>query len=132
MAARAGLNRARTPHLGQLCLRSAMSSWASVAKTAAPLAAPVVAEQVGADTKVAVVDANAIINGLRLESVADKLFTIQEVLDEVRDKQSRQFLASLPYGLEVREPDEQSVKAGRSRPSGVHAHRGLYACALST
>ncbi|KAL6762805.1 Nin one binding Zn-ribbon like-domain-containing protein [Haematococcus lacustris] len=59
----------------------------------------------------AVVDANAIISGLSLRHLADRFVTIQEVLNEVRDKQSRQFLASLPFGLAVAEPSEESLRA---------------------
>ncbi|KAJ9520993.1 hypothetical protein QJQ45_022704 [Haematococcus lacustris] len=59
----------------------------------------------------AVVDANAIISGLSLRHLADRFVTIQEVLNEVRDKQSRQFLANLPIGLAVAEPSEESLRA---------------------
>jgi RNA-binding protein NOB1 len=62
--------------------------------------------------KVAVVDANAIINGIRVDSLAARLVTVPEVLDEIRDKQSRQFLATLPFGVETKEPSEESIKAG--------------------
>jgi RNA-binding protein NOB1 len=66
----------------------------------------------GAPKTQAVVDSNAIMKGLRLESVADQLVTVQEVINEVRDKQSRAFLASLPFGIDVKEPTEDSLKAG--------------------
>lgn len=68
----------------------------------------------------AVVDSNAIMKGLRLESVAERLVTVPEVFSEVRDKQSRAFLASLPFGIDVQEPSEESLKAGtRVLVSGV-------------
>jgi RNA-binding protein NOB1 len=86
-----------------------MASWAAIAK-AAPALAPEAPEDENKDATIAVVDANAIINGLRLESIADKAVTIQEVLAEIRDKQSRQFLEMLPFGIEVREPSDESVK----------------------
>jgi rRNA maturation endonuclease Nob1 len=44
--------------------------------------------------------------------VAERLVTVQEVINEVRDKQSRAFLASLPFGIDVQEPSEESLKAG--------------------
>jgi hypothetical protein len=59
-----------------------------------------------------VVDANAIIGGIKLEGIADCAVTIQEVFDEIRDKQSRQFLTTLPYKLQLSEPTEDSIKAG--------------------
>jgi rRNA maturation endonuclease Nob1 len=86
-----------------------MASWAAIAK-AAPAPEPEPKEDDSKDAKIAVVDANAIINGLRLESIADKAVTIQEVLNEIRDKQSRQFLDMLPFGVKVMEPTEESVK----------------------
>jgi len=88
--------------------------WANVVKQA-PTAVPQGdAKFTSAEgCKVVVVDANAIINGIRLDGMADKAVTIQEVLNEVRDKQSRQFLATLAIKLEVAEPSEESVKAGK-------------------
>lgn len=87
--------------------------WSAVAKAAPP---PTVAESdthiPEGRTRIAVVDANAIISGLRLQGFADKYYTIAEVLNEIRDKQARAFLSTLPYGIEVREPSEESVKAG--------------------
>ncbi|MEW5299917.1 MAG: hypothetical protein WDW36_002887 [Sanguina aurantia] len=86
--------------------------WSAVAKAAPP---PTVAESdthvPEGRTRIAVVDANAIISGLRLQGFADKYYTIAEVLNEIRDKQARAFLSTLPYGIEVREPSEESVKA---------------------
>ena len=62
---------------------------------------------------VAVVDTNAIVRGVRLENIAARCVSTREVQAEVRDKQSRHTLATLPFGLETREPDEQSVAAVR-------------------
>ncbi|KXZ44204.1 hypothetical protein GPECTOR_71g565 [Gonium pectorale] len=86
-------------------------SWAAVAKSASAPAAPAEAPAPSADERIAVVDTNAIISGLRLENLADRFCTIPEVLAEVRDRQSRAFLSSLPFSLDVREPSEESVKA---------------------
>lgn len=91
-----------------------MTSWASIAKTTAqPAVAP---QDLTASTqglRLLVVDANAIIGGVRLEGIADRAVTIQEVYDEIRDKHSRQFLATLPYQLQVSEPTEESIKIGK-------------------
>ncbi|KAG2501826.1 hypothetical protein HYH03_000325 [Edaphochlamys debaryana] len=86
-------------------------SWAAIAKSAAPSAAPADVPPPTPEERVAVVDTNAIISGLRLEAIADRFCTIPEVLAEVRDKQSRQFLSTLPFGLDVRDPSEESLKA---------------------
>lgn len=88
-------------------------SWANIARAApAPAVAAPEDDYVPGKTRVAVVDANAIISGLRLEGLGDKFVTIKEVLDEIRDKQSRQFLSTLPYGIDVKEPTEESMKLG--------------------
>ena len=102
--------------------------WANIVKSGAPPAQPAQAVFTSSEgCKVVVVDANAIINGIRLEGIADKAVTIQEVLDEVRDKQSRAFLASLAIKLEVAEPSEESLKAGEKDVESVLRmcmHRG--------
>ena len=90
-----------------------MASWASLLKAStnpiADVAPPTTAE---GPKSIAIVDANAIINGMRMEHLATSFVTIPEVLDEIRDKQSRQFLATLPFTIEAREPSDESVKAG--------------------
>ncbi|EGG19020.1 hypothetical protein DFA_02263 [Cavenderia fasciculata] len=58
-----------------------------------------------------VIDTNAIIQATRFDSLARVLWTIEEVIDEVKDKRSVDFLASLPYEIKTKEPTPQSVKA---------------------
>lgn len=91
-------------------------SWASIAKTQPKPSADSssVALTAKEGLKLLIVDANAIIDGVKLEGIADRAVTIQEVLDEIRDKQSRQYLANLPYQLEVSEPTEDSIQAGKN------------------
>lgn len=89
-------------------------NWASVAKTepkVEPQAAPV-QEQDANQPSVVVVDANAIISGMRFDRMAESAVTIPEVLEEIRDKNSRQFLSTLPFGIDTRQPTEESLKAG--------------------
>ncbi|GAQ82225.1 RNA-binding protein NOB1 [Klebsormidium nitens] len=57
-----------------------------------------------------VVDTNAIITGTRLDNIAESLVTITEVFEEIRDKQTRQLLARLPYEIETREPSDAALK----------------------
>ena len=100
-----------------------MASWASIAKAAPQPVVPVTELASSTDNlRVVVVDANAIINGIRLENVADRAVTIQEVLDEIRDKQSRQFLATLPFGIDVSEPSEESLVAGMQALCAFWSH----------
>ena len=56
---------------------------------------------------------NAIVKGIRLERLAEEAVTIPEVLREIKDKQARHTLATLPFELKVRDPDEASIKAVR-------------------
>ncbi len=62
----------------------------------------------------AVVDANAIMSGVALGSLAERLVTIPEVLEEVRDVKTRERLATLQHALETLEPSEEAIAAGRA------------------
>ncbi|KAL3143962.1 hypothetical protein ABBQ32_003774 [Trebouxia sp. C0010 RCD-2024] len=88
-----------------------MGTWAAVTRLDAPKAAPLVQKLDSANISVAVVDTNAVISGVQLHRIADTAVTIPEVLSEVRDKNTRQALANLPFALECKEPTEESVKA---------------------
>lgn len=91
-----------------------MGTWAAVTRLDAPKAAPLVQKLDSANISVAVVDTNAVISGVQLHRIADTAVTIPEVLSEVRDKNTRQALANLPFALECKEPTEESVKAGKA------------------
>jgi hypothetical protein len=83
--------------------------WANIVKQGAAPAAPAQEQLRSAEgLRVCVIDANAIINGIRLDGAL--LVCTPDVISEVRDKKARQFLASLK--IEVAEPTEESVKAG--------------------
>ncbi|KAG0240792.1 Nin1 binding protein [Actinomortierella wolfii] len=47
----------------------------------------------------------------KLRTLAEKFYTIPEVLNEIRDRQARQDLALLPFDIEVINPTEDSVRA---------------------
>ena len=94
-----------------------MSGWLNAIKTDAPEAsvepnAPSAPTASSSVTKV-VVDTNAIVKGFRLERFADEAVTIPEVLAEVRDRQARHTLATLPFELKVQDPDADSIAAVR-------------------
>lgn len=63
-------------------------------------------------TRFLVVDTGALIKGVRLERLASEFYTVQEVFDEVRDKQAKQFLQSFPFEIKVRDPPPESLKRG--------------------
>ncbi len=103
--------------------RLSMVSWASVAQKAAPKSGAPPPDAFGADEPVAVLDANAVIGGLSVQRALDRLVTIPEVLQEVRDKQSREALAALPFRVELAEPSDESLHAGVQSfaPLGYHS-----------
>ena len=94
-----------------------MGSLAAIAKADAHEPQRPAQHSEASNISVAVVDTNAIISGLQLDRIADAAVTIPEVFNEVRDKQARQTLATLPYPLEAQEPSEDSVKAGTHFPT---------------
>ncbi|KAG9441193.1 hypothetical protein H6P81_017047 [Aristolochia fimbriata] len=60
---------------------------------------------------IAVVDANAIIqSGDQLVNLADRIVSISEVLNEVRDPQSRLRLQAVPVNVDIMEPDPDALK----------------------
>ena len=66
-----------------------------------------------ANQRYAVVDTNAIIKGMRLEALGAQAVTTSDVLKEVRDSASRHVLETLPFGITVREPEEDALAAVR-------------------
>lgn len=89
-----------------------MVSWASVAQKDPPKSGAPPPDAIGRDEPVAVLDANAIIGRLSVRNALDRLVTIPDVLQEVRDKQSREALAALPFRVELMEPSDESLHAG--------------------
>lgn len=61
---------------------------------------------------VLVVDTAAIIKGLQLGGDNIELYTVPQVLDEVRDKKARHLLDVMPFELKTREPSAEHVSAG--------------------
>jgi len=89
-------------------------SFLAAMKTIAPEVKVEEAAKVGGATVTkAVIDTNAIVKGFRLERFAEEAVTIPEVLTEVKDKQARHTLATLPFELKVLEPDVEAMSAVR-------------------
>ena len=108
---------------------NAPKSWANVAETekVVPAAVKKASPRLNLDTKCAVLDASAIIGGFSIADYAEKLFTTPEVYSEVQDKQSKQVLANLPFGISMQEPSEESIAAGITcrLPSSTYAAQAL-------
>jgi RNA-binding protein NOB1 len=57
-----------------------------------------------------VVDAGAFIKHAKLHNIGETVYTIADVVSEVRDKATREQLQVLPYDLKFREPTPEAVK----------------------
>ncbi|ORY00281.1 hypothetical protein K493DRAFT_256577 [Basidiobolus meristosporus CBS 931.73] len=58
-----------------------------------------------------IVDSGPILKGGKIGHLADHFYTIPEVFAEIRDRQSRQLLAQLPFDLKVRIPSDEALQA---------------------
>ena len=96
---------------------ASMASWATVARAAPhPREAGGVAVQPAvAASSTAVVDANAVIAGIPPDVRAQRMVTVKEVMAELRDRKTRDALAGLPFAIEVMEPSESGLAAGRAK-----------------
>ena len=56
-----------------------------------------------------VVDSGAIIKEVPLHSLADSLWTVPDVIEEIKDKRARHVLESLPKRMELREPSQEAM-----------------------
>ena len=68
--------------------------------------------------KALVIDSGALIKGGgggEFERSAHKVYTVQEVVAEIKDVVTRQRLQVLPYELEIRDPSHEAVKHGEAR-----------------
>jgi hypothetical protein len=50
--------------------------------------------------------------GSRLDHLAEEFWTVNEVINEIRDSRSRAVLASLPFELKTRVPSEEAIQFG--------------------
>lgn len=57
-----------------------------------------------------VVDSGGFIKNAPLKDIAAKIYSIQDVVNEIKDKATRQRLQVLPYELNLREPSTEAIK----------------------
>ncbi|CAG8438264.1 581_t:CDS:2 [Ambispora leptoticha] len=57
-----------------------------------------------------VLDSGSLIKGTPVRHLAEKFYTVPEVLAEIRDKKSRDYLAQLPFELISLTPSDQALK----------------------
>ena len=60
-----------------------------------------------------VVDTAGFIKNAPLHEYGEELITLYDVIDEIRDKATKQRLQALPYELLYKEPDTASLQKGR-------------------
>uniref|UniRef100_A0A8C9N0V3 Ribonuclease PIN domain-containing protein n=1 Tax=Serinus canaria TaxID=9135 RepID=A0A8C9N0V3_SERCA len=62
-----------------------------------------------------VADTGAFLSAAPLQDIADALYTVPEVLAEIRDRPTRRRLAALPCELRVRRPRPELLRIGECR-----------------
>ena len=67
--------------------------------------------------KYLVADAAAFLKNVPLQDICEEVYTIQEVVNEIRDKATRKRLSVLPYRLNFREPSPVAYRAGKLQNS---------------
>lgn len=60
-----------------------------------------------------IIDSGAIIKGTHLHLIGDNLLTTPDVLREIKDRQSRSQLVTLPSELKIRNPSDSSIDLGK-------------------
>ena len=63
--------------------------------------------------KALVLDSGPLIKGAKPEAISGDVYTIREVVSEIRDAATRQRLSVLPYELKFREPTPASIRFGK-------------------
>ncbi|XP_061669428.1 RNA-binding protein NOB1 [Syngnathoides biaculeatus] len=58
-----------------------------------------------------VADAAAFLKQVPLQDIANNVYSLKDVLDEIRDKPTRRSLAFLPYQLDLREPQAEHIRS---------------------
>lgn len=61
--------------------------------------------------KTLIVDTNAFIKQVRMETIGEEFYTIPQVISEVRDPRAREFLKNYPFEIKTREPTPAALKA---------------------
>lgn len=64
-----------------------------------------------------VVDSAGFIKNIELLTLGERIYTIKEVVQEIRDAATRQRLSVLPYELIFRQPSTEAIKAGEENTS---------------
>ncbi|VDM47091.1 unnamed protein product [Toxocara canis] len=61
-----------------------------------------------------VVDSGAFIKRAPLQDLGAVIYSVKEVVNELKCEKSRNLLESIPYEIIIREPSKQSLQIGKS------------------
>lgn len=59
-----------------------------------------------------IADSAAFLKNAPLNDMCENVYTVEEVVSEIRDAASRQRLAMLPYTIQFRQPSSEALRAG--------------------
>ncbi|EXX71105.1 Nob1p [Rhizophagus irregularis DAOM 197198w] len=57
-----------------------------------------------------VIDSGPLIKGINVRAFAEKIYTIPEVISEIRDKHSRDFLNQISFDLQIKVPSDEALR----------------------
>ncbi|CAG0881108.1 unnamed protein product [Cyprideis torosa] len=66
-------------------------------------------QKVGAPAEAVVVDTGAFLKLTNIQNFGKKIYSVESVVQEVKDVISRRRLSVLPYDIEIREPDQKNI-----------------------
>ncbi|RGB36542.1 Nin one binding Zn-ribbon like-domain-containing protein [Rhizophagus diaphanus] len=69
-----------------------------------------IVNDVGQKIESLVIDSGPLIKGINVRAFAEKIYTIPEVISEIRDKHSRDFLNQISFNLQIKVPSNEALK----------------------
>ena len=60
-----------------------------------------------------VADSAAFLKNAPIHDMCENVYTVEEVVNEIKDEATRQRLAVLPYTLHIRQPSTEALHAGK-------------------
>ena len=70
------------------------------------------AKEVSSKVRHIIADAAAFLKNAPLSDMCENVYTVEEVISEIRDAATRQRLAVLPYTIHFRQPSTEALRAG--------------------
>lgn len=67
-----------------------------------------------------VADSAAFLKNAPLHEMCENVYTVEDVVNEIRDATTRQRLSVLPYNIQFREPSSEALHAGKLNLAGFY------------